>query len=94
MYLMQDIYKVKKNEYVNRYLCDAKSGENFDTVIRNVSAQPAQCYAEINETVLSGTYRVFWNYIAEGTSVSAAVESTSSSLKKALDDLNTKIKDK
>jgi hypothetical protein len=94
MYLMQDIKKEKKNEYVNRYLCDAKSGENFDTVIRNVSAQPAQCYAEINETVLSGTYRVFWNYLAEGTSVSDEVESTSSSLKKALDDLNTKIKDK
>ena len=94
MYLMQDIYEVKKKEYVNRYFCDDKSGENFLIALKGVTVHPAQCYAKINETILTGTYRVFWDYIREAKSVSAAVESTDSSLGKALDDLNKKIKDK
>ena len=94
MYLMQDIYNVRKNEYVNRYFCDEESGENLILAMKGVTVHPAQCYAKINETILSGTYRVFWNYISDGASVSAAVESTGSALKKALDELNVRIKDK
>lgn len=94
MYLMQDIYEVRKNEYINRYFCDEKSGENLLIAMKGVTAHPTQCYAKINEAILSGTYRVFWNYISEGSSVSAAVESTTTSLKKELDDLNVRIKDK
>ena len=94
MYLMKDIYKTKRNEFVNRYFCDTKSGENFDLVVKGVTVHPAQCYAKMNETVLTGTYRVFWNYISRGVSVSSSIESTSSSLNKALSDWNTKIKDK
>ena len=94
MYLMQDIPEIRKNEYVNRYFCDDKSGENLLIAMKGVTVHPAQCYAKISETILSGTYRVFWNYVSDGASVSAAVESTSSSLKKALDELNVRIKDK
>ena len=94
MYLMQDIYNVKKNEYNNRYFCDTESGENFIKIVNGVTTHPVQCYAQANEQILTGTYRVFWNYISKGASVSAAVESTSSSLKSALNDLNAKIKDK
>lgn len=94
MYLMQDIYEVRRKEYVNRYFCDDESGENLIIAMKGVTVHPAQCYAKINEAILSGTYRVFWNHVADGASVSEAVESTSSSLKKALEELNVRIKDK
>ena len=94
MYLMQGIYDVKKKEYSNRYFFDEQSAKNLITVMDGVTTHPAQCYAKLSETIQTGTYRVFWNHISKGASVSAAVESTSSSLKKALDDLNRKIKDK
>ena len=96
MYLMQDIYNVKKNEYVNRYFCDSKSGDNFLLALKGVTVHPAQCYAKLNEDgpILKGTYRVFWSHINSGTSVSASVESSGQALQKALDDLNEKIKDK
>lgn len=94
MYLMQEINEAAKKEYNNRYFCDTKSGENLIKVFNGVSTHPAQCYAKMNETILTGTYRVFWNYISRGVSVSTGVESTDSSLGKALEDLNKKIKDK
>ncbi|MBR6509032.1 MAG: hypothetical protein IKT38_00305 [Clostridia bacterium] len=94
MYLMQDIYEVRKKEYVNRYFCDDKSGENLLIAMKGVTVHPAQCYAKINEAILSGTYRVFWNHVSDGASVAAAVESTGSSLKKSLEELNVRIKDK
>lgn len=94
MYLMQDIYEVRRKEYVNRYFCDEESGKNLLIAMKGVTVHPAQCYAKINETILTGTYRVFWNHVSDGASVSEAVESTSSSLKKALEELNVRIKDK
>lgn len=89
-----DVVSATKKEYVNRYFCDEKSGENWLLAGKQVTSEPNQCYSRISETILAGTERVFWDYIGKGTSPSAAIESTKVSTQKALDELNQKIKDK
>ena len=95
MYLMQDVYKTKKAEFANRYLCDDESSKNFDIVLNTVTSSPELCYAESSTPILNGTYRVFWRYLnGENPSATAGIESTSSALKKELDDIYNKVRDK
>ena len=94
LYLYDEIIDTAKKEYVNRYFCDDESGENWQTIIDGITAHPQQCYAKANETILVGTYRVFWNNFSKSASPVSAIESTKVATQKALDDLNRKIKDK
>ena len=95
MYLYKNVEEAQKKEYVNRYFCDEKSGANWTITKEYGKSQPNQCYAQYTEALLAGTYRVFWDYVnGKVSSVATAVDSRKSAAQKALDDLNTKIKDK
>lgn len=94
MYLYEEVDEAKKKEYTNRYFCDEKSGENWLLGLKNGKAQPNQCYAKYTASLLDGTYRVFWYSIERGDSTASLIESTKVAAQKALDDLNSKIKDK
>ena len=94
LYLEKNVTEAKKKEYVNRYFCDSKSGDNYIIAVNAATAQPNQCYAHYTEALLAGTYRPCWRAIESGESLTTAVESTKSAASKALEDLNKKIKDK
>lgn len=94
-YLYDDVLETMEKEYVNRYFCDEKSGKNFRIAAAGMTTMPEYLYAQINETILSGTYRIFWDYIdGKTTSPSSNIEAQKSAVEKSLEELNAKIKDK
>ena len=93
-YLYSSVLETQKKEYVNRYFCDDESGENWLLAVNAAITEPTHCYSRVSETVLSGTERVFWNYIEKGDSPVTAIESTKGATQIALDELNEMIKDK
>lgn len=93
-YLFSSVLETQKKEYVNRYFCDDESGENWLLAVGLGTTEPTHCYSRVSEAILSGTERVFWNYIEKGDSPAAAIESTKGAAQIALDEFNEKIKDK
>ena len=94
-YLYTMVLDAMKKEYTNRYLCDAKSADNWRLAADAMTTMPQQLYAQTNESILSGTYRIFWDYFNDKiASPASKIESTKSVLEKALEDLNKNIKDK
>ena len=94
-YLYDDVLDVMEKEYVNRYLCDDKSGDNFRIAAKGMTTMPEYLYSQTNETILSGTYRIFWDYCnGKSNSPSSNIEAQKSAVEKSLEELNTKIKDK
>lgn len=94
-YLYGNVLDAMEKEYTNRYLCDEKSAKNWRLAADAMTTMPQQLYAQTNESILSGTYRVFWDYYSDKVaSPSSKIESTKSVLDKALEELNKNIKDK
>ena len=93
-YLYGNVVDALEKEYVNRYFCDSKSGANFKLAAAGMTTKPEYLYAQANETIKSGTYRVFWDYLNVVTnSPSSAIESQKSAVEKSLEEINAKIKD-
>ena len=85
--------EVMKNEYTNRYFCDDESGTNMVLAINQDSANVEAFYSATNESILSGTYRPFWNLIdGKISSVVTEIESTKSNTVKAIEELNATAK--
>ena len=94
-YLYGNVLDAMKKEYTNRYLFDDKSADNWRLAADSMTTMPQQLYAQTNESILSGTYRIFWDYFNDKiASPASKIESTKSALDKALEDLNKNIKDK
>ena len=82
-----------KNEYSNRYLCDKKSADNMVLAIKNDHANPEAVFCNINEDVLSGTYRPFWDLLGGRiTSVATAIEQTKAKTVAAINEINATAK--
>ncbi|MBR6509021.1 MAG: extracellular solute-binding protein [Clostridia bacterium] len=94
-YLYDNVLKTMETEYVNRYFCDEKSGDNFKIAAAGMTTMPEFLYAQTNETILSGTYRIFWDYFNGKTNSPVSnIEAQKSAVEKSLEELNSKIKDK
>ncbi len=94
-YLYGNVLDAMKKEYTNRYLFDDKSADNWRLAADAMTTMPQQLYSQTNESILSGTYRIFWDYFNDKiASPASKIESTKSALDKALEDLNKNIKDK
>jgi ABC-type glycerol-3-phosphate transport system substrate-binding protein len=94
-YLYKNVLDAMEKEYTNRYLRDVESAKNWRLAADIMTTMPQQLYAQTNEAILSGTYRVFWDYYSDKeASPASKIESTKSSLNKALEELNKNIKDK
>ena len=94
-YLYKNVLDAMEKEYTNRYLRDVESAKNWRLAADIKTTMPQQLYAQTNEAILSGTYRVFWDYYSDKeASPASKIESTKSSLNKALEELNKNIKDK
>ena len=94
-YLYGNVLDAMEKEYTNRYLRDDKSAKNWRLAADAMTTMPQQLYAQTNESILSGTYRIFWDYYSDKeTSPASKIESTKSVLNKALEELNENIKDK
>lgn len=84
-----DVYQ---KEMATRYLCDDESAKNMKIAIGFCKANVEAVYGNTNETILSGTYRPFWNCVEGGKSFVTACEETKSATVKALDELNATAK--
>ncbi len=94
-YLYEDVLDAMEKEWTNRYLCDEKSAANWRITANALTTMPQQLYSQTNESILSGTYRIFWDYFSgKSTSPATSIQSTKSVLDTALAELNKKIKDK
>lgn len=93
-YLYDSVLDVMEKEYVNRYFCDDKSGANFKLAAAGMKTVPEYLYAQANETIKAGTYRIVWDYV-EGKTDSPVknIEAQKNAVEKALQEINTKIKD-
>lgn len=82
-----------KSEYANRYFCDKKSADNMVLAIKNDFSNPEAVFCKINEDVLSGTYRPFWDLLGNKiTSVTTAIEQSKSKTVAALNEINATAK--
>lgn len=82
-----------KEEYTNRYLCDKKSADNMVLAIKNDHANVEAVFCHINEDVLSGTYRPFWDLLGGRiASVTTAIDQTKSKTVAALNQINATAK--
>jgi len=94
-YLYEDVLDAMEKEWTNRYLCDEKSAANWRIAANDLTTMPQQLYSQTNESILSGTYRIFWDYFhGKSTSPATNIQSTKSVLDTTLVELNNKIKDK
>ena len=85
--------EVMKAEYVNRYFCDKESGDNMLLAIAQDKGMVEAIYSNTNESVLSGTYRPFWDLIGGRiTSVVTQIEATKSNTVKAIEEINANAK--
>lgn len=84
---------VMRDEYTNRYLCDSKSGKNMVLAINQDTANVEAFYCATNESILSGTYRPFWNLISgKISSVVTEINATKKNTVKAIEELNATAK--
>lgn len=82
-----------ENEFTTRYFCDDESGKNMVLAIEQDKGMVEAIYSSTNDTVLSGTYRPFWDLIdGKVSSVSTQIESTKSNTIKAIEEINTTAK--
>ncbi len=92
-YLLSDVIDASINEAANRYLRDDESKTYLTTSINQMTSTPDQFYAQINEGVLTGTYRVIWDYLGgKNLSMASSIESRKNATIKALNELNKKAK--
>ena len=93
MHQFDTVLKAAKKEYNNLYFCDEKSGEYWSLAQQSVTTTPEQLYARLNEALLSGTYRVFWDY-SDGriNSAESAINAAKDPVINALTEMNVKMK--
>lgn len=90
LYMRDDNVKAYSNEVATRYLCDDKSSKMMELAIDSCKANVEGVYCNVNDDILSGTYRPFWNFIGGNqSSVVTEIEATKSSTIKAIEELNT-----
>ena len=93
-YLYDDVINTMEKEFVNRYFCDEKSGANFKLAAAGMKTLPEYLYAQTNETIRAGTYRILWDYVEGKTDAPTKnIEAQKNAVEKALEEINAKIKD-
>lgn len=89
-YLFGDVIKANQSEYGNRYLRDTESLKFLKMASEQLKTDPSAAYGWYSEDILTGTYRVVWNYLNDSlkTPMAAAIESGKNAVMAALNDIN------
>lgn len=91
-YMAQTVNDAIVDDYTARYFRDEESGDYFKLAAKGQKLTLAQSVATNDEAILTGTYRVIWNWIQEDTAVSTAIGASKSATVKALEELMKKVK--
>ena len=92
-YLSEDLNEMVRDDYTARYFRDDESGENMDIAADGQKLTVAQSIGNTNEAILSGTYRVIWDWVGKkNTAVASHIQSTKSACVAAIKEFTEKLK--
>ena len=91
-YLAEKVNDSVNEDWTARYFRDDESGENFAIAAKGQHLNVTQTIANTNDSILSGTYRVLWEYIDKGEAISTKIQSKKSATVTAIKDLLEKLK--
>ena len=92
-YLAKDVNKLISDDYTARYFRDDESGENMVIAANGQKLTVAQSIGNTNEAILSGTYRVIWDWVGtKNSAVAPHIQSSKKAAIAAIDEFTKKLK--